>query len=682
MRPKLSVVTSTTQSLTRPSLSLKSPGPFPRTPNSPVPPSPGGKRFSTIQAHSYGYTNSCKSKSILKKQSMASATSHAEKRIQFQGTPTVHCVTPIENPEEYYGTYTKLSKEERRWMISQNPDRKVDSWVRGTMLSGVCRRLRLWDRRKESRFCIVGATHGFGDCFLDEISAREQPVKQAVFQGLDGPCGFRGMFFAAQPHAMLNRRTNFTTYPNADFEICICPPPWENMQSFKIFLLSSDYTTILDLAHVCPPSSDDTSVAIVEKNDRSRDATARIHFLENVTADTREYRGIHPILALESHQENLAKLVDKALRHLPPVSEDGEDISNWIKLADGSQRRKPDFVSATRGPGMRANLFTGLDTGKGLSVAWQIPFVGVHHMQAHLLTPRLVSAMSRAQYGSDVASTNTPLTPEFPFLSILVSGGHSMLVESTSITDHTIMASTADIAIGESLDKAAREILPTSVLNEAKTTMYGKLLERFAFPNGSADWSSYCAPKTRGEELIKQPTPWGWTLTSPFANTRQLQFSFSFLPSMINKLMGAKKTVGENVSDEERVALAREAMRVCFEHLGSRTIIALEELQQKARTKGVPEVKTLVISGGVAANRFLMAVLRSFLDVRGFGHVEIVAPPPYLCTDNAAMIGWAGIEMFEAGFSTDLGGRALRKWALDPRAEDGGLLGADGWMIK
>ncbi|KAH1910061.1 N(6)-L-threonylcarbamoyladenine synthase family protein [Aspergillus fumigatus Af293] len=429
-------------------------------------------------------------------------------------------------------------------------------------------------------------------------------------------------------------------------------------------------------------SCDDTSVAIVEKNDRCRDISTRIHFLENVTADTREYRGIHPILALESHQENLAKLVDKALKHLPPVSEDGEDTSKLLKLSDGSQRRKPDFVSVTRGPGMRANLFTGLDTAKGLSVAWQIPFVGVHHMQAHLLTPRLVSAMDRAQQGPDVTSANPPLTPEFPFLSILVSGGHSMLVGSTSITDHTIMASTADIAIGEALDKAAREIIAPSVLNEAKTTMYGKLLEQFAFPNGSADWSNYCAPKTRGEELIKQPSPWGWTLTSPFANTRQLQYSFSFLPSMINKLMGAKKTAGKEVSDEERVALAREAMRVCFEHLGSRTIIALEELQQKARNKGVPDVNTLVISGGVAANRFLMAVLRSFLDVRGFGHVEIVAPPPYLCTDNAAMIGWAGIEMFEAGFSTDLGGRALRKWALDPRAEDGGLLGADGWMIK
>ncbi|KAG2021819.1 hypothetical protein GB937_004367 [Aspergillus fischeri] len=583
MRPKLYVVTSTAQSLTRPSLSLKSPGPFPRTPNSPVPPSPGGKRFSSIQAQSYSYTNSCKSKSILKKQPMASATSHAEKRIQFQATPTVHCVTPIENPEEYYGAYTKLSKEERRWIMHPpKPRPKVENWVLETA------------------------------CFL-------------------------------------------ASAPGYDFAIVA------RIQDFAL---------------------DDTSVAIVEKNDRCRDVSARIHFLENVTADTREYRGIHPILALESHQENLAKLVDKALTHLPSVSEDGEDTSKLMKLSDGSQRRKPDFVSATRGPGMRANLFTGLDTAKGLSVAWQVPFVGVHHMQAHLLTPRLVSAMNRARQGTDVASTNPPLTPEFPFLSILVSGGHSMLVESTSITDHTIMASTADIAIGESLDKAAREILAPSVLNEAKTTMYGKLLEQFAFPNGSADWSSYCAPKTRGEELIKQPSPWGWTLTSPFANTRQLQFSFSFLPSMINKLMGAKKTAGKDVSDEERVALAREAMRVCFEHLGSRTIIALEELQQKARNKGVPDVKTLVISGGVAANRFLMAVLRSFLDVRGFGHVEIVAPPPYLCTDNAAMIGWAGIEMFEAGFSTDLGGRALRKWALDPRAEDGGLLGADGWMIK
>lgn len=427
-------------------------------------------------------------------------------------------------------------------------------------------------------------------------------------------------------------------------------------------------------------ASDDTSVAIVEKNPNSITGAAKIHFLENVTADSREYRGIHPILALESHQENLAKLVKKALSHLPEAKNKTgnteRDISQQIVLADGSSpRRKPDFISATRGPGMRSNLSTGLDTGKALSVAWQIPFVGVHHMQAHLLTPRLVSSLER---GQGVDPTTTETTPEFPFLSILVSGGHSILVKSTSITEHEVMASSTDIAIGESLDKAARDILPRSSLQNSKTTMYGKALEQFAFPNGSSDYVDYRPPMTRGEEVIKRESPWGWCITTPFANTRHLQFSFSSIASAVGKLVSLKEKKGEIMSDDERIALAREAMRVCFEHLASRTIIALEALKPKTGNSS-EEVKTLVISGGVAANKFLMTVLRSILDVRGFEHVTILAPPPYLCTDNAAMIGWAGIEMFEAGWCSDLSVRALRKWTLDLRADDGGVLGPSGW---
>ncbi|GLB11878.1 hypothetical protein AtubIFM57258_009152 [Aspergillus tubingensis] len=112
-RPKLSLCTSAAQNTSRQPLSLKSPSAIPRTPISPA--SPSAKRFSSFQVPSYAYNNSCSSKSILKKHSGAS--NHAEKRIQFKGTPTVHCVTPIENPEEYYGTYTKLSREERRWTI-------------------------------------------------------------------------------------------------------------------------------------------------------------------------------------------------------------------------------------------------------------------------------------------------------------------------------------------------------------------------------------------------------------------------------------------------------------------------------------------------------------------------------------------------------------------------------------
>jgi len=429
--------------------------------------------------------------------------------------------------------------------------------------------------------------------------------------------------------------------------------------------------------------SDDTSVAIVEKHDRPSNAST-IHFLENITADTRQYRGIHPIEALQSHQENLAKLVDKALRHLPEVSEDGNSADRGstlaIRNADGTRKRRriPDFISATRGPGMRSNLSVGIDTGKGLAAAWQIPFVGVHHMQAHLLTPRLVSALARKNESNSSFSTPSPeLSPAFPFLSILVSGGHSLLVKSASLTDHEIMASSVDIAIGETLDKAARLILPESLLQTAKNTMYGKMLEGFAFPNGPSDYADYRPAMNRGEELIKRESPWGWSITAPFANTRQLQFSFSCVSSTVNRIVSKKEAAGEVMSDDERVALARESMRVCFEHLASRTIIALESLRDQGMD---PQgIKTLVVSGGVAANRFLMTVLRSFLDVRGFGHIEIIAPPPYLCTDNAAMIGWAGIEMFEAGWQTDLSCRALRKWTLDPRADDGGILGPQDW---
>lgn len=414
-------------------------------------------------------------------------------------------------------------------------------------------------------------------------------------------------------------------------------------------------------------NSDDTSVAIVEKTKKATGSAAKIHFLENVTADTRAHRGIHPIIALESHQDHLATLVQKALNHLP---ESKSGIG--LKLADGTHRRLPDLISATRGPGMRSNLSVGLDTGKALSVAWQIPMVGVHHMQAHLLTPRLVSCLD-----NETKPELPAVTPEFPFLSILVSGGHTILVQSKSLTEHKILATSEDIAMGEALDKSARDILPPSLLQEAKSTMYGKTLEQFVFPNGKDDFANYVPPETRGKEITRRQSDWGWSLTTPFANTRMMQFSFSSISSMVGKIVNRNSTTTE-MSHAERIDLGREVMRVSFEHLASRTVIALETL--RPHNTGKDEIKTLVVSGGVAANQFLMKVLTSFLEVRGFGKIKIVAPPPYLCTDNAAMIGWAGIEMFEAGFRSDLSCRPLRKWTLDPQADDGGILGPGGWI--
>ncbi|KAE8356217.1 hypothetical protein BDV28DRAFT_127597, partial [Aspergillus coremiiformis] len=116
-RPKLTLSISAAQNTSWPSLSLKSPGPLPRTPMSPPAASPSSARFSSRQIPSYTYANSCSSKGILKKHSATAAAGNVNKRIKFKGTPTVHCVTPIENPEEYYGTHTKVSREERRWMV-------------------------------------------------------------------------------------------------------------------------------------------------------------------------------------------------------------------------------------------------------------------------------------------------------------------------------------------------------------------------------------------------------------------------------------------------------------------------------------------------------------------------------------------------------------------------------------
>ncbi|KAI4719101.1 peptidase M22, glycoprotease [Aureobasidium sp. EXF-10727] len=410
-------------------------------------------------------------------------------------------------------------------------------------------------------------------------------------------------------------------------------------------------------------SCDDTSVAIVEKH---KDASATLHFHKKVTANTAAYNGIHPVVALESHQSSLAPLLQEALNHLPPSQLDSGPRRS---LHHGNTLRiKPDFISATRGPGMRSNLSVGLDAGKALAVAWDIPVIGVHHMQAHALTPRLVSALNSA----------SSFGPTFPFLSALVSGGHSMLIESTGLADHKILATTGDIALGDCLDKAARAILPSHLA----VPPYGRALEHFAFPAGASDYN-YTAPAKRDAELARRITKWGWGLGAPLAgskngsSSRKMIYSFSGLLSSIERFVryDRLRQPGQ-LSDDERRDMAKEVMRVAFEHLASRVLLHLSSLPPAEAAK----VNSVVVSGGVAANCFLRHVMRAFLDIRGYSHVELFFPPVELCTDNAAMIGWAGIEMWEAGWRSQLSVRPIKTWSVDPSASDGGILGAEGWV--
>ncbi|KAI1166533.1 glycoprotease family-domain-containing protein [Nemania serpens] len=443
-------------------------------------------------------------------------------------------------------------------------------------------------------------------------------------------------------------------------------------------------------------SCDDTCVAILEKDAAG---IARLHFNERITSDNRAFGGVHPLVAVVSHTEHLAPLVRRALHALPRADEDGRTLA-----VDGSPRRRPDFVSVTRGPGMTSNLSTGLSMGKGLAVAWDVPLLAVNHMQAHALTPRLVGALEGERADEDEAGDSTARgtgdrglphqRPRFPFLSLLVSGGHTMLVRSRSLNDHAILANSPNIAVGDMLDKCARMILPAEVLSAegSGSGMYGPVFEEFAFP-GSKDAAShdydydYTPPTRRADEVEIFDSGHGWTLTPPLSRMGMGEaaastYEFAGLNGQVQKLM----LQHADMDVAMRRTLARATMTLAFQHLASRLVFALQSDKNKSthdisdtEAEGQSKVQTIVLSGGVASNRFLRHVVRKMLDIRGFAYIELVAPPPSLCTDNAAMIAWTGMEMYENGWRSDLGVQALRKWPIDPGAEGGGILGASGW---
>lgn len=406
----------------------------------------------------------------------------------------------------------------------------------------------------------------------------------------------------------------------------------------------------------------------IESHEVEMETEAILHFNQKITVpNTKGYGGIHPLEALKHHQSSLAGLVRRAVRCLPPATAtaDPTRTAKMIEI-EGTARRLPDFVSVTRGPGMRSNLLCGLDTAKGMSVAWQVPLLGVHHMQAHALTPRLATALN---------SSSTTRRPGFPWLTLLISGGHSLILHSKGLTDHKILATTVDIAIGDALDKCGRFLLPENIKQSMPDTSYARYLSEYAFPDQKS-YGSWPIPRTRSAELEKPVNEFGWVMQTPLSRNRSLEFSFSSIPTAVERIWN-ERSRSAAVDDLERLAFGQSALGVAFEHLASRVIIALENLRDSPDTQSV---NTLVVSGGVAANPFLRHFLRKILDVRGFESVELVFPPAWLCTDNAAMIAWTGMEMWQAGWRSELGIDVIRRWSMDPAHEDGGILGVGGWI--
>lgn len=346
-------------------------------------------------------------------------------------------------------------------------------------------------------------------------------------------------------------------------------------------------------------SCDDSCVALLE---RTRGETRIVDNMKK-TLNSTAAGGVIPTSAQLHHQQNIAPLVAEMCRK--------------------HRFSPPELVAVTRGPGMVGSLSVGYDVAKGLSIAWGSKFIGVHHMLGHLLVSRMFDGL-----------------PQYPFVSLLVSGGHTMVVLSYSVLRHEILANTIDIAAGDALDKCAREI-------GIRGEMIGKQLELFLQQGDKAEGISFT-----------MPTP----LENKPGRKDICAFSFSSF------VTGVKQSLARHgdVDDPTRRAMGDIIQEAIFTHITRKVCLALD--QNKHKLAGV---SSFVCSGGVGSNLRLRSMLEAEVSKK-FSIEKFHFPDPSLCTDNAVMIGWAAIEVYEShGVTTGLDTSPIRKWPLQGWSESG-----------
>lgn len=325
-------------------------------------------------------------------------------------------------------------------------------------------------------------------------------------------------------------------------------------------------------------SCDDSAVALVA-SDRRILAQAVV----GQTQVHRPYGGVVPEIAARAHVEILPALISQVLDEA------------HISLA------KVDAVAATAGPGLIGGVMVALLAGKGLALSAGKPLIAVNHLEGHALSPRLADP--------DL---------DFPYLLLLVSGGHCQLLEVRGIGDYRRLATTIDDAAGEAFDKAAK-------------------LLGLDYPGGPAL-----------ESLARAGDAHAVPLPRPMLGSGEPHFSFAGLKSAVQRAVQSGDFLREDIA-----ASFQQAVVDC---LVDRTRIAL----------GRTDAPALVVAGGVAANQAIRSALEGLAreEARRFS-----VPPAWLCTDNAAMIGWAGVERFAAGLLDDLDAPARARWPLDEGAE-------------
>jgi N6-L-threonylcarbamoyladenine synthase len=344
-------------------------------------------------------------------------------------------------------------------------------------------------------------------------------------------------------------------------------------------------------------SCDDTGAAILDGNGNilgeALASQAGIH---------EAWGGVVPRLAQEAHRGAIDATVEEALQ-LAGLKAD--DIT---------------AVAVTVGPGLGLCLEVGVRKALQIAAKHRLPLVRIHHMEAHAMVARLPPLPAQVQAG------NTPPPPVFPFLTLLVSGGHNLAVLTHGLGHHRILGSTIDDSIGEAFDKTARILGITQIPG-------GPHLERLA-KEGDVDVYDTSLPrplsKTRDPVLQKG-----------------CDFSFSGLKTAVRSLV-EKELSDAKVSDmaEADLKQTRANVAAAFQH------VAVEHLCQRAQRAAdwarelAPELKWLIVAGGVAANQTVRSGLRSLAESSG---LEMRCPPPRLCVDNGVMVAWAGIERLRLG---------------------------------
>ena len=339
-------------------------------------------------------------------------------------------------------------------------------------------------------------------------------------------------------------------------------------------------------------SCDETAAAVV-----GRDAEGHGTILGEVVLSQLDehsaYGGVVPEIAARAHVEALDTLIAEALARAN------------TKLSE------VDAIAATAGPGLIGGLIVGLMTGKAIARACGKPLYAINHLEGHALTARLTDGIA------------------FPYLMLLVSGGHTQLVLVRGVDDYERWGTTIDDALGEAFDKTAK-------------------LLGLGYPGGPAV-----------ERAARDGNPDRFVLPRPLVGEARLDFSFSGLKTAVRQ---AAQSV-EPVTDQDIADICASFQKAVSRTLKDRIGRGLQRFRAQFPEADAP---ALVVAGGVAANQVLRRTLQDLCDANGF---RFVAPPHALCTDNAAMIAWAGLERLAAGRAPDPLTVAPRsRWPLDEKA--------------